>query len=131
MSSQHIPPNSHNDNQPQQDPKWLEEIQHLADEILGASDNGSACDQVHPIVARWYDEMLEHMEDEAVEDRPSVWQAVSCLATEIMLDAEMDEGLAPLLETVDEDMLGMWIEHILMVGRSLEADLRDGKLDDL
>jgi hypothetical protein len=113
------------------DPEWLDEIQDLANEVLGAPDNGSACDQVHPIIAQWYEDTLTRMEEEAIEDRPAVWQAVSCLATELMVEAEMDETLQPLFETVDEDMLGMWIEHILMIGRAMEASLRDGNLDDL
>lgn len=125
MNNQHnLPP------QPE-DPKWMDEIQDLAEEILGSPDNGSACEQVHPIIARWYDGQLEKMDDEPLEDRSAVWQAVSCLATEILLDAESDESLEPLFTSVDEDTLGMWVEYILMVGRSMEASLRDGDLDDL
>lgn len=114
-----------------EDPKWMDEIQELAEEVLGSPENGSACEQVHPIIAQWYDTHLEKMADEPLEDRSSVWQAVSCLATEIMLDAESDESLEPLFSTVDEDVLGMWVEYILMVGRSMEASLRNGELDDL
>ena len=123
--------NQHNLTPQPEDPKWMEEIQELAEEVLGAPENGSACEQVHPIIANWYDEKLEKMGDEPIEDRSSVWQAVSCLATEIMLDAESDESLEPLFTTVDEDILGMWVEYILMVGRAMEASLRDGELDDL
>jgi hypothetical protein len=119
------------DNPNPEDPKWLEEIQDLANEVLGSAENGSACEQVHPIIARWYDETLMKMEEEPLEDRSAVWQAVSCLATEIMMDAEFDESLEPLFETIDEDMLGMWIEQILLIGRAMEASLRDGDLDDL
>ena len=114
-----------------EDPKWLDEIQDLANQVLGSPENGSACEQVHPLIAKWYDDTLDEMETESVEDRPAVWQAMSCLATEIMLDAEVDDSLESLFETVDEDMLGMWIEHILLVGRRMEASLRDGELDDL
>ena len=122
---------SPNDQNSSEDPQWLDEIQDLANEVLGAPENGSACDQVHPVIAKWYDDALDRMEAEAIEDRPAVWQAVSCLATELMLEAEVDETLAPMFDAVDEDMLGMWIEHILMVGRAMEASLRDGDLDDL
>lgn len=124
-------PSSPEDANNSEEPKWMEDIQDLANEVLGAPENGSACDQVHPVIAEWYDHALDKMETEAVEDRPAVWQAVSCLATELMLEAEVDETLAPMFDAVDEDMLGMWIEHILMVGRAMEASLQNGELDDL
>lgn len=114
-------------NQPE-DPKWLHDIQELADQILGAQENGSACEQVHPIIAEWYEQTLQK---EPPEARPSVWQAISCLATEVMLDAEDDDTLSGLFENVDEDALGMWIEDILMLGRAMEIALRKGELDDL
>lgn len=119
------------DNPNSEDPKWMDEIQELANKMLGVPENGSACEQVHPLIARWYDDTLMKMDEEPLEDRPAVWQAVSCLATEIMLDAEFDESLEPLFEMIDEDMLGMWIEQILLIGRAMEASLRDGDLDDL
>ncbi len=127
MNNQQNPPQH---DQPE-DPKWMDEIQNLADEILGAPENGSACEQVHPVIARWYDDQVERMDDEPPEVRPSVWQAVSCLATEILMDAEGDDSLEAMFDVVDEDTLGMWVEYILMVGRSMEASLRDGELDDL
>ncbi|MEM6529323.1 MAG: hypothetical protein AAF653_13580 [Chloroflexota bacterium] len=121
----------HNPQDDPQTPRWMDELQDMAERILGESDSGSACDQVHPIIAKWYDDTLERMDDEPVEDRSAVWQAVSCLATEIMMDAEADDSLRPMFDSVDEDMLGMWVEYILMMGRAMEASLRDGDLDDL
>ncbi len=127
MTQHQPPPNPSNS----EDPQWLDDIQDLANQVLGSPDNGSACDQVHPVIARWYDGIQAQMEDEPLEDRPSVWQAVSCLATEIMRDAEADDSLAVLFDVVDEDMLGMWVEYILLVGRAMETSLNNGDLDDL
>jgi hypothetical protein len=130
MSQHQSPPNQPNN----EDPHWLEDIQELANKLLGSLEDGSACDQVHPVIARWYDSIqaeMAEMEDESLEDRPSVWQAVSCLATEIMHDAEADESLAAMFDVVDEDMIGMWVEYILMVGRAMETSLHNGDLDDL
>jgi hypothetical protein len=121
----------HNHQDEPQNPQWMDDIQELADQILGSPENGSACEQVHPIIAKWYDDTLDKMDEAPLEERPAVWQAVSCLATEIMLDAETDDSLSAVFETVDEDMLGMWIEHILMIGREMESSLRDGDLDDI
>lgn len=115
-------------NDPQEDPKWLDELQDLANRVLGADENGSACEQVHPIIAEWYDKTLEQ---DPPQSRPAVWQAMSCLATEILIDAEADEVLAPLLDAVDEDHLAMWIETILLIGRSMEQSLNNGDLDDI
>jgi len=124
MSNQSQPPNNPNS----ENPNWMDEIQDLADEVLGSPENGSACDQVHPVIARWYDETLEK---EPPEARSSIWQAIACLATEIMMDAEQDDTLKPLFESIDEDALGMWIEDILMLGRAMEISLNNGELDDL
>ncbi|MBK8021588.1 MAG: hypothetical protein IPK19_09195 [Chloroflexi bacterium] len=106
------------------EPEWMSEIDELARRELG---DGSACEQVHPIVERWYHELDE--EDIPVS-RPSVEQAIACLSTEIMLDTP-PEILDEVMKHVDEDTLAWWIEHILTVGRTFEAALRDGNLDDL
>ena len=117
-------PKSPEENQPD----WMDDIQDHADRVLGELDSGTAYDQVHPVIASWYDDELEK---EPPESRPAVWQAVACLATEIMMDAENDDSLAPLLESADDEAVAMWIEHILLVGRAMEISLRNGDLDDL
>ena len=38
------------------DPNWLDEFQELANRKLGS---GSSCEQVHPVVERWYNALLE------------------------------------------------------------------------
>ncbi len=115
------------DNQPES-PNWMDDIQDFADQVLGDMDDAAACDQVHPVIAQWYDNELEN---EPPESRPAVWQAIACLATEILIDVDNDEALQPLLDAVDEDTLAMWVEHILMVGRAMEISLQNGDLDDL
>ncbi|MBL8132381.1 MAG: hypothetical protein JNL42_11035 [Anaerolineae bacterium] len=112
------------DQQHPEEPDWMHEFDELARRELG---EGSACEQVHPIIEQWYRELDE---DDIPPSRPSVEQAVSCLATEIMLDTP-PEILDEVVKHVDEDTLAWWIEHILTVGRALEASLRDGGLDDL
>ncbi len=110
------------------EPDWLDEFQDLANRMLGEDTDGSACEQVHPIVARWYDKVLQ---GEPPESRPSVWQAISCLATEVMADMEGDEAVSALFDHVDEEEIGLLVEHILLVGRMFEIALREGDLDDL
>jgi len=121
------PPNPSDESQPD-NPHWMDDLQEFADKMLGDLEDASACDQVHPIIANWYDNELEK---EPPQSRPAVWQALACLSTEILMDAENDEALAPLLDVVDEDALAMWVEHILMVGRAMEISLNNGELDDL
>lgn len=106
------------------DPEWLDEFRELADRELGA---GSACEQVHPIVQRWYERLLEQ---EPPPARDSVLQAIACLSSEIMADAPADlfeNGSGKL----DDDQLAGWVEYILMVGRAFELALQNGELDDL
>ena len=64
-----------------QEPDWLDEFEDLANRELG---EGSSCEQVHPIVERWYHEA---MQPEPPASRDSVLQAMACLATEILYDA--------------------------------------------
>jgi Lon protease-like protein len=111
------------DDQPDE-PEWLEEFQELANDQL---EEGSSCDQVHPIVERWFSNL---MEGEPPESRDSVAQAMACLATEVMYNTP-DDFLEALTENVDEDDLVLWIEHILLVGRAFEISLHKGELDDL
>lgn len=118
------PPNE----DPQKKPNWLEEFQELANQVLGDDVDGSGCEQIHPIMARWY---AKTMQGDPPESRASVWQAVSCLATEILFDMESDEDLDGMAEHLDEEALGMWIEDIIMIGRAFEIALHNGELDDL
>ncbi|PJF41276.1 MAG: hypothetical protein D6737_05130 [Chloroflexi bacterium] len=106
-----------------EDPKWLIEFESLANEQLG---HGSSCEQIHPIIERWYNNLLE---DEPPATRDSVWQAMACLATELLLDAP--EEITDVLIDADDDVVALWIEHILLVGRALEIGLQKGDLDDL
>jgi len=105
-------------------PDWLEEIERFANEQL---DDGSACEQVHPIVAAWYREL---MAGDPPEARDSVWQALQCLTTEVLNDIPLSlvEVLAP--KELDED-LADWVTEILLVGRAFQLALDRGRLDDL
>ncbi|NWG16692.1 MAG: hypothetical protein HXY41_08660 [Chloroflexi bacterium] len=105
-------------------PQWLDEFEDLANREL---EEGSSCEQVHPIVERWFQNL---MEGEPPESRDSVMQAMACLSTEILYNSP-DEFAERLLEHMSEDDLAMWIEHILLVGRAFEIALRNGDLDDL
>lgn len=109
---------------PSNDPEWLDEFQELADQQLG---DGSSCEQVHPIVERWYEKL---MKSEPPESRDAVLQAMACLSTEILYNTP-DDVLDAVLEHVSEDVLAGWIEFVLMVGRAFESSLRSGELDDL
>lgn len=107
-------------------PDWLRPIEDLANEQLG-DGHGSACDQVHPIVARWFEEL---MQGDPPPSRDAVQQAVSCLATEVYYSTpeEVSEALENALD--EEDVL-LWVEQILLIGRAFEGALRSGELDDL
>ena len=112
------------DKNPPDEPEWLEEFPQLADRELGA---GSSCEQVHPIVQRWYQELLE---SEPPASRDSVLQAMACLSREILAEAppaffDRETG------QMDDDQLAGWVEYILMVGRAFEIALHSGALDDL
>lgn len=106
------------------DPNWLDEFEDLANQQL---DDGSACEQVHPIVEKWFQKL---MAGEPPASRPSVAQAMACLSTEI-LNQMPDDLIDPILDHVPEDNFALWIEHILLVGRAFEIALRKGELDDL
>lgn len=105
-------------------PEWLRAIEDLANSQLG---EGSSCEQVHPIVARWFDKL---MDSDPPASRDSVMQAVSCLATEVLYSSP-DDVTNSLLEQVEEDDVALWIEQILLIGRAFEIALRNGELDDL
>jgi hypothetical protein len=112
------------DHKSRKDPKWLKDIEELANEQLGT---GSSCEQIHPIIARWFEDL---METDPPESRDSVLQAISCLATEVLYSSP-DEMIDPLLENADEDDVALWIEQIILIGRAFEIALRKGDLDDL
>src|SRR5215207_4093839 len=109
---------------PPDDPKWLHEFEDLANDQLG---DGSACEQVHPIVEKWYTTLLD---GDPPESRDSVIQAMACLATEILYDSP-DDLVEAITQHVSEDELAAFIEYVLMVGRAFEISLRSGDLDDL
>jgi hypothetical protein len=112
-----LPPNAN-------EPDWLREFEELANRKL---DHGSSCDQIHPLVERWFSRL---MEGEPPDSRSSVAQAMACLSTEI-LHHTPEDILDPLLEHMSEDDLALWVEHILLVGRAFEIALKSGDLDDL
>lgn len=107
-----------------QRPNWLDEFEELANEQLG---EGNSCEQIHPIVERWFHNLLEN---EPPLDRPSVEQATACLTTEVY-NSLGDEITDKLHEQFSEDEVLMWIEHLLLVGRAFERSLHLGELDDL
>ena len=105
-------------------PDWLRSFEDLANEQLG---DGSACEQVHPIVAGWFEKL---MQGEPPLSRDAVQQAVSCLATEVYYSTP--EEVAEALEnTLDEEDVILWVEQILLIGRAFESALQRGELDDL
>lgn len=106
------------------EPDWLDDFEEFANRQLG---DGSSCEQVHPIIEKWYRDLLQK---EPPYSRPSVQQATACLATEILYDSPQ-EVLDEVMKHIDEDTLAVWIEYVLTIGRALEASLRDGGLDDL
>jgi hypothetical protein len=112
-------------NEPEwREPDWLHEFQEMANRELG---EGSACDQVHPVIEKWYQQL---MQKEPPESRDAVMQAMSCLSTEILYNSPQDV-LDAVLEHVNEDTLATWIEYVLMIGRAFEISLSKGELDDL
>jgi hypothetical protein len=104
--------------------EWLDEFEQLANEQL---DQGSACEQVHPIVENWLNDWLD---SDFPEPRSSVSQALACLASE-MLDNAPESILDTLLEHCDEDEVFAWVQGVLLTGQAFQKGLDDGLLDDL
>jgi hypothetical protein len=107
-----------------EDPRWLDEFEELANREL---EEGSSCEQVHPIIERWFEQLLA---GDPPPSRPSVAQATACLATEVLYNLP-DDMFETLVEKIGEDEAALWVEHILLVGRAFEIALRGGDLDDL
>lgn len=105
---------------------WLDPFEDLADEQLG---DGSSCNQVHPIVEKWFQNWLDN-EDAESPMRSSVSQAVSCLTTEVLINSP-EPILNALLEHCDEDEVYDWIQDLLMIGKTFQQSLDNGQLDDL
>lgn len=104
---------------------WLDEFEDLANVEL---TEGSACTQVHPIIEQWLDNLLE---GDPPESRDSIWQAMSCLTTEIIYKLTPDEILSVMEEHIDEDEFAMWLESVVLIGRAFQTALDSGELDDL
>lgn len=113
-----------NDKKDKQKPDWLDEFEDLANEELV---EGSACDQVHPLIAAWYEEI---MAGDPPESRDSVWQALHCLTTEALNDIPPVVASA-LAEHEIGDALEEWVTELLLVGRAFQLALDNGRLDDL
>ncbi|MDX2141557.1 MAG: hypothetical protein SF123_25950 [Chloroflexota bacterium] len=109
------------------DPEWLGEFQDLANRELSNLGDGASCEQVHPVIERWYDKL---MENDPPESRDSIMQAMACLSSEVMNDIP-DELFEDLADVMGEDELAGWIEYVLMIGRAFEISLRKGEFDDL
>ena len=106
------------------DLNWLTEFEEMADETLG---DGSACEQIHPIVEQWLQEWLS---SEMPTPRSSVSQAVACLATEVINNAP-EEIMNTLMEHCEEEDILQWIQGIVVIGQAFQTALNNGRLDDL
>lgn len=106
--------------------EWLDEIEMLADVVLSQQET-SACEQVHPIVERWYKQTLQ---GEPPSARDSIMQAMVCLVTEIMADMP-DEIFDVLSANFEEEEVALWLQEILLIGRAFEHSLQHGEFDDL
>lgn len=110
------------------DSDWMGNLDDYANDQLSDLEMNTSCEQIHPIITDWYRATLEQAPPAASS---AVWQAVSCLATEIIQDMQEDEELAGVIDEDAIEPLALWIEDILTLGRALEVALRSGKLDDL
>lgn len=102
-------------------PNWLDEFEDLANEQL---EEGSSCEQVHPIIAAWYEEV---MAGDPPESRDSVLQAMHCLTTEAMND--MPQSVTEALSGRDlDDELAEWVTELLLVGRAFQISAACSRL---
>ncbi|MBN1202105.1 MAG: hypothetical protein JXJ20_09640 [Anaerolineae bacterium] len=104
-------------------PDWLEEFEDLANKQL---PEGSSCAQVHPLIAAWYEEV---MNDDPPKSRDSVWQAMHCLTTEVLNDVPVE--IVDALSGEISDQVADWVTELLLVGRAFQIALDSGRLDDL
>lgn len=111
-----------------QRPEWLDDIETFANDQLGEIEDGAACKQIHPIMERWYERL---MDGEPPESRDSVLQAIACLSTEVFLD--MPDNLFEAVMSADDEQMEIiyWIQEILTIGRAFQMSLDKGELDDL
>jgi hypothetical protein len=112
------------DQQNSSQPDWLDEFEELANARL---DQGSSCNQIHPIIAAWYKEV---MAGEPPLSRNSVWQALHCLTTELLNNVPpfLSDMLA---EHNTEEEFAEWVTEVILVGRAFQMALDSGRLDDL
>ncbi len=108
-----------------QHPDWLDEFEELANAEL---NEGSACAQVHPIMERWLEKLLA---EDPPTSRDAVWQAMSCLTTEILYKLTPDSILDLLQENIEEEEIAAWLESVILIGRAFQISLQKGELDDL
>jgi len=104
---------------------WLDEFEHLANDILSESPT---CD--HAVIERavktWYETILN--EDYLMPAKQATTAAVASLATEVLTDMPQcvynklqDDSSTPELVT--------WVQEILMLGRCLEHALHTKQLN--
>jgi hypothetical protein len=118
------PESDDNERDPLWDDQWFDEFSEMADRRLG---DGSACEQIHPVVEAWF-EALNAQEPPPM--RPSVEQALSCLATEV-LNATPPAILDALVAHNDEDEVADWVLQMLVIGKAFQQALDAGELDDI
>jgi hypothetical protein len=105
-------------------PGWLEEFEDLANNVL---EEGSACNQIHPMMAAWYEAV---MAGDPPESRDSIWQALQCLTTEALHDIPQAVAEVVVGEDAHEE-LANWVTELLLIGRAFQIALDKGQLDDL
>ncbi len=89
--------------------------------------DGSACEQIHPLFEPCF-AALNGQEPPPM--RPSVEQALSCLATEV-LNATPPAILDALVAHNDEDEVADWVLQVLVIGKAFQQALDTGELDDI
>jgi hypothetical protein len=103
---------------------WWDDFAEMADEKLG---DGSACQQIHPVVEKWFHEWLN---SDIPAPRSAIAQATACLATEVLNDAP-ESIINVLTEHCDEETVYQWVQNILATGQAFQMSLDNGRLDDL
>jgi hypothetical protein len=106
---------------------WLEEFERLADEVLSGRKLSPPLEHIQPRIKAWYEATLDQ---DHPDERPTLSQALACLATEIMTDMPTSLFEA-LVDKVEDDTVADWILDILMLGRAFEKAVQNGTLDEL